>query len=245
MKAYLGLFSLSCESDKRVPRWLCDFSLMVAFHHFEYKKITGKIVYNIVIYGIKTFCHKNGDVKRVRISESPSLTWVVSIKPLPSTLRNLCTTGSIKFLVARRIDDIKELAPFKHKMTDTHLNSWRQWQHIQDLPRFKQDKIPAWQRNGHKIPLLTKELFAFDPSGKGKTSFIKGLSLAISYQPHSMPKNHLLIQNRLHFLCFFFVLFCNFIVCFLFCCLSFVVFCCLERKSRGHKVGLVGRWGRI
>lgn len=198
---------------------------------------------------LKWFFHKNDNVKRVRIPKTLSLIWIVFIKPLPSTLRNLSTTGNRKFLAARRIVYVKELASCWHNRTDTHLNSWRQWQHIQDLHRFKQDKIPAWQRNGHKIPLLTKELFAFDPSGKEKTTFSKELPLGISYQPHSMPKNHLLIQNRLHFcglFVFFFCLILYFSVCFFillsfFCCFI----CCLERKSRRHRVGWVGRWGRI
>lgn len=68
----------------------------------------------------------------------------------------------------KAVNNSKEAASSRHNRTDTHRDSQRLWQHPQDLPRFKTDKIPTVKRKADRVPLLTEKLFVIGPWRKEK-----------------------------------------------------------------------------
>ena len=66
------------------------------------------------------------------------------------------------------MDDTKELLFSEHNRDDTHMNSKRLGQHIQDLHKFKPSKIPAWRRESGTVTY-----------GNRKAVFSNGLTLCI------------------------------------------------------------------
>lgn len=61
-----------------------------------------------------------------------------------------------------------------HSRTNPHMNSQKLRQYVQALYKFNPDKVSALRRGSrHKIPPLTKKLFAVNTCWEGKISFLQ------------------------------------------------------------------------
>lgn len=65
------------------------------------------------------------------------------------------------------MDNSKETVSSIHNRTDVHMNSEIVTTHTRPA-QVKPDKIPTWRRSRHKVPSLTKKLFAMDTCWKRK-----------------------------------------------------------------------------
>lgn len=116
-----------------------------------------------------------------------------------------------------------------------------------------QDAAPS-QGSGHRVPSLTKKLFAADtyPLGRGKSVFSSGVLLGINHIPrqtlcsgiNSWPE-----QSGFH-LFYFILLFCTYVhaLCFVFCLVCFDFFCFIylfiERERESLEKWLSGTYYR-
>ena len=60
------------------------------------------------------------------------------------------------------MNDFQEIVSPRHNRAEAHINLQRLSQHIQDLHKFKPDKIPVWIRGRGQFPPLTGKHFAID-----------------------------------------------------------------------------------
>lgn len=126
----------------------------------------------------------------------------------------------------------------------------RDWQHTQDLPRFKPDKnLRAEKGKQTQDPHLLKKLCAIDPCWEREISSSQwGLWV---YQPHSRqgltPRSSWPTQSTLHiFLCalfdllwyfFFFLPYGAFVCLFLSFAVCFMIIWGMEREQEHELVG--------
>lgn len=85
--------------------------------------------------------------------------WNAFIKLFSSRLRDLCREEAERSKDPEVEDDAKEAAWFRHNRTGTYVNS-QPVTHAQDLHGFTTDRKSTEEENGHKVPSLTKKLFA-------------------------------------------------------------------------------------
>lgn len=84
--------------------------------------------------------------QRVRDLGTFSPKWVVSIKSLPSWLRELCGRGGEREEEPEEVQDTKETRLSKHRTTETPLNSQQLWQHEQGPHRSAPDGVLVLRR---------------------------------------------------------------------------------------------------
>lgn len=90
----------------------------------------------------------------------------------------------------------------RQNRTDTHTNSERLWQHVQNLHRFKPDKILSLRRGGrYKILPTNKKVFEIITCWERENHF-SSMDCHWAYQPHfswKFPWPGVVGQNRLHY----------------------------------------------
>lgn len=83
---------------------------------------------------------------------------------------------------SERVDDSKVTASFRHNSTDTHTNLEKLCLPIQNLLRFKPERIPARRRQSqHNVPPLSRKLCAINTCEERENRFLQG----VSHHPYS------------------------------------------------------------
>lgn len=93
----------------------------------------------------------------------------VSIKPHSSRLRSILRRESRKILRARNGKWVHNNTFLRHDRTNAYINSHSLWKKVQDLCKFKPDKLSSLRRgNEHKVLPLIRKLFEIHASCWGK-----------------------------------------------------------------------------
>lgn len=118
----------------------------------------------------------------------------VCTKALPLRLRDLGRGGNRETVRVRGGGWVsKETESSRHSRSDAHKNSQRLWQDTQNLHILKSNKNPSTERGSrHKVPPLTKRLFAIGNCWERKTLIfqwcIAGTSTTLQDRLHAQAK---------------------------------------------------------
>lgn len=84
--------------------------------------------------------------------------------PVPPQGLGICRREAERREEPQVVDNAKEMVSYRHNRTDAHVSSQRLWRYIEDLtsPRRSQQRM----ENVHKVPCLTKKLFAIGTSNR-------------------------------------------------------------------------------
>lgn len=116
--------------------------------------------------------------RQSEILESSFLNRISISNPSPQSL-GIYMEEEVERLLKTRVNNSKETASSRHNRADAHMNSQKLWKYIQDLHRFKQDKI---LKQDKKCELDTKSHHSpsslpLIPSGRRKLVSSDGVML--------------------------------------------------------------------
>lgn len=116
--------------------------------------------------------------------------WDAFIKPSPQGSGIYVEGNEERLKEPKVVDNSKEKAFSRYNETDLHMNSQRVWQHMQELDKFRANKISAVEKgSGHKAPLLSRKPFVIDTHWK-KEKFIFSNEVSLGVLTTGQCKSH-------------------------------------------------------